>query len=267
MSRSPVPLLTDFRDWLSSDSSAIAATLERDLDAPIAPCAPWVAADLLAHIGIAQRNVERTVRDRSSVQPPGLPSVPAREALVDWFRVGAARLSATLATADPAAAMWTMWPPGDDRAVYFWHRHIARETAVHRWDAESAFGVARPIPRALAYVSVEELLTGWLPWAAAIGRQACGPWAGETFELVEEGGDGRWTLQFLAPRRVAASIGKGFPNGAPVDVIVRGTASALLLFALNRIRAGTEGTLAIEGDAGLTDRWRQEVRFGRVAGT
>ena len=62
---------------------------------------------------------------------------------------------------DPDFPAWN-WAPQPKRAS-FWHRRMAHEISMHRWDAESAAGRATPIETKLAADGVNEILDTWLP--------------------------------------------------------------------------------------------------------
>src|SRR5262249_31468273 len=70
-------------------------------------------------------------------------------------------LLATLDAVDSELPAWN-WAPQAKKAV-FWHRRVAHETAVHRWDAQMATGLAEPIEEKLASDGVTEVLDTWLP--------------------------------------------------------------------------------------------------------
>ncbi|HZM84033.1 MAG TPA: hypothetical protein VFC19_50590, partial [Candidatus Limnocylindrales bacterium] len=54
------------------------------------------------------------------------------------------------------------WAP-QAKVAAFWHRRMAHETAVHRWDIQMATGMAEPIDAKLALDGVSEVLDTWLP--------------------------------------------------------------------------------------------------------
>src|SRR5204863_6014950 len=68
---------------------------------------------------------------------------------------------------DPEMPAWN-WAP-QAKKVAFWHRRMAHETAVHRWDAQMATGLAEPIEAKLAADGVSEIIDTWLP----AGRGKC----------------------------------------------------------------------------------------------
>ncbi|MEU8237178.1 hypothetical protein AB0C07_02915 [Actinoplanes missouriensis] len=67
----------------------------------------------------------------------------------------------TLEALDPDFPAWN-WAPQPKRAS-FWHRRIAHEISLRRWDAEQAAGRATPIETKLAADGVGEVLDTWLP--------------------------------------------------------------------------------------------------------
>jgi uncharacterized protein (TIGR03083 family) len=67
----------------------------------------------------------------------------------------------TLEALDADFPAWN-WAPQAKRAG-FWHRRIAHEISVHRWDAEAAAGRATAIESKLAADGVSEVLDTWLP--------------------------------------------------------------------------------------------------------
>jgi uncharacterized protein (TIGR03083 family) len=72
-----------------------------------------------------------------------------------------AELLRVLERIEPDLPAWN-WAPQAKKAV-FWHRRMAHETAVHRWDAQVASGPAEPVEAKLAADGVTEVLDSWLP--------------------------------------------------------------------------------------------------------
>ena len=62
---------------------------------------------------------------------------------------------------DPGAPAWN-WAP-QAKTASFWHRRMAHEISMHRWDAEAAAGRPMPIETKLAADGVSEVLDTWLP--------------------------------------------------------------------------------------------------------
>ena len=119
-----------------------------------------LAHDLTDLLGWVRATVTRGVTDRpDAVRPPE--SRPEWSAALDQLRRELTGVIETLEALDPDFPAWN-WAPQPKRAV-FWHRRIAHEISVLRWDAESAAGRATPIETKLATDGVSEVLDTWLP--------------------------------------------------------------------------------------------------------
>ena len=210
-----------------------------DLAAAVPGCPGWTVADLDSHVLGVYRH--KSVALRTGTAPP------PREG-GDWGVVaeGAdvrAELSAayadlrSLLAADPGTATWAWWP--GEQTGGFWQRRMAQETAVHRWDAESAVhgpDDAAPVAEDLALDGVDEIL-GWLRWpwdevqADASGQRVLVS-AGEVSWLV--------TLNATSVDVVAGSA------DSDADALLAGEPSGLLLHLWGR--PGEHG-IAELGDA------------------
>jgi uncharacterized protein (TIGR03083 family) len=155
--------------WLAglrAEGAALRAAVGQDgaLRQPVPTCPEWTVADLVRHVGSTYWYV-RTMVGRGATQRPEKRSadapVPDEAELVGWWDEQHAQLLTTLDTADPALPVWN-WAPQPKRAV-FWHRRMAHETAIHRWDAQLATGLTDPIEPKLAADGVTEVLDTWLP--------------------------------------------------------------------------------------------------------
>ncbi|WP_328462777.1 maleylpyruvate isomerase family mycothiol-dependent enzyme [Actinoplanes sp. NBC_00393] len=121
-------------------------------------------ADLAHHLTDLLRWVRATVARGVTDRPP-VPeepqSRPEWSESLDQLRRELTGTIETLEALDPDFPAWN-WAPQPKRAV-FWHRRVAHEISVHRWDAESAAGRATPIETKLAADGVGEVLDTWLP--------------------------------------------------------------------------------------------------------
>jgi uncharacterized protein (TIGR03083 family) len=154
--------------WLAAlraDGPALRdAVEEAGPGAPVPACPEWTTADLVEHL----TSVLRWVREnapRGVITKPGDRTVPQPrpewpEAL-EALRRELTGMTETLDALDPEFPAWT-WPAQAKKAG-FWHRRMAHEVSVHRWDAESAAGRATPIETKLAADGVNEVLDTWLP--------------------------------------------------------------------------------------------------------
>ena len=153
--------------WLAAlraDSPALQAALARSgPDTPVPSCPDWTAADLVEHLSAVLRgvrdNVARGVTTRPEPQPQ--PPRPAWDAALDGLRRELTGTIETLEALDADLPAWNWAPQG--KTAGFWHRRMAHEISVHRWDAEAATGRPTPIETKLAADGVSEVLDTWLP--------------------------------------------------------------------------------------------------------
>jgi uncharacterized protein (TIGR03083 family) len=214
----------DYADALRRDGDALAAAADGNLELPVPSCPGWDVAGLVWHTGevhhfwgqVASRRLQRHDDAEPTARPPD-------EALVEWFRDGVKRLGDVLRNADPTAAVWT-WAPQKD--IAFIQRRMAQETAVHRWDAQSATGETEPIDALLAVDGVDEFMDLWMP-------QDGEPFIGEraSIHLHSTDAHGEWVVTVEGGR---ASVRRGHEKA---DVAVRAPASDLLLLLWRRLAA------------------------------
>jgi uncharacterized protein (TIGR03083 family) len=217
------------------------------VDAPVASCPDWQVADLLGHVGRLHRWVAAIVESGgegpsdhwSDAEPP-----PADER-IDWFDGGVDVVADALSRAGPATPAWS-WTT--DSTAGFWARRQANETAVHRWDAQTAVGATDPIDHALAVDGIDEFF-GLIPfWKGRSNLHG----TGESMHLHATDGEGEWLVRIGADGVVVTN------EHAKGDVALRAPASDLLLFLYGRV-----GPTAGEafGDTSLLERWQQLVQW------
>ncbi len=237
----------DFLDVITREANAL-ATAARSVgpDAAVPATPEWTMAKLVKHTGTTHRWVMAVAATREFANPGDLDlGLPDDEGgYPDWIEAGAATLVTTLAAMDPDSAMWS-WGP--DQHVRFWSRRMAHETAIHRWDAQSATGASGSIEFGLAVDGIDERLENL---TASLGFGPLGPQAlqghGETIHLHATDGDGEWLLQFGAE---GITVSREHAKG---DVAVRGPASDLLLYLVGR--RGHEGFEIFGDESVLTAR-------------
>jgi uncharacterized protein (TIGR03083 family) len=223
---------------LRRDGAALAAAAETDLRAAVPACPGWDVAELVWHMGGVHHFWGAIARDAlSSPDAVRAPDRPQLTELVDWYRAGVERLAATLESADPSTPVWT-WAPRKD--VGFIQRRMAHETAVHRWDAESAVGVPGPIDAALAVDGIDEFLDVFLPFEGDLGA------SGESVHLHCTDAPGEWLVEIADGKLdVSRTHGKG-------DVAARGGASDLLLLLWRRVPMSR---VDVHGDRAALERF------------
>ena len=231
--------------------------------APAVPSCPgWVVTDLVLHLGVVHRLVSRVIGERMQQPPEGgdlpwlglaeewrgwLPPArapqrsPVPAGLLDWFHAGAADLQERFRATAPGEQVWT-WSA--DHTVGFWQRMQAIEAAVHRWDAENAVGVGRPLDAALAADAIGQTFEVMAPMRRTVGKAP--PGHGERFLFQRTDGPGRWAVRFDGD-----AVLLGTPDGH-YDIQISGTASDLALFLWQR---AVTGKLDIQGDMSLVSRY------------
>jgi uncharacterized protein (TIGR03083 family) len=240
-----------YLDQLARNSERLAdVAAHAGTDAAVPSCPGWTVAQLLDHC-LSGDEWARTICEQGRagsterVLPADTDPALQGDALVQAFRDGARALVAELAAIDPDTPVWTF--SSTNRTASFWQRRRANETAVHRYDAETAAGTPTPVDAALAVDGIDEFLTVFLPRLAG-NFDAVGD---ATIHLHCTDVDGEW----LVARRdgemtVTAEHAKG-------DVAARGGASELMLFLWGRVPADA---LEVFGDADLLGRFRQAIR-------
>ncbi len=223
---------------LDADVAALLAAAT-DLSADVPGCPGWTVRDLLSHVlGV--------FRHKSAAMDAG--ASPSLES-GDWGDLAEGEDPRPLLEAayadlrtrldvDPATPTWTWWPA--EQTVGFWQRRMAQETAVHRWDAESAVhgpDGAGAVPDDLALDGIDELV-GWLAW----------PWddvpqpAAAGQRVLVSTADAGWIVT-LHPTRVEVAAAGESPDA---DALLAGDPSGLLLHLWGR--PGEHGIAAV-GDA------------------
>jgi uncharacterized protein (TIGR03083 family) len=172
----------------------------------------------------------------------GFPRDSRPDGIVAFARRAGDELDAALVDLEPEEAVWTFVPPHQTGSFVF--RRLAMETTIHRWDAEEAHGIARPIDGALARDGIDEMLMMFRqdPAYADAGDHR----HGQTILLREEPGPGRWLVSFNRSGITTS------PHDGPADATVAGSASDLWLYIMGR-RSPEE--LHVEGDKDLAASW------------
>lgn len=244
-----------------TEADAFIVAVERGLDARVPPCPAWTVGQLGVHLGsvyslvsavtraqaVEREDVKRVLDEvnRVRAEREADPEFARSPKLVDWIRSAADAVEVALRDADPAQSVWTLGLP--HQTAGFWHRRMAQETAVHRWDAESAHGAARPIDRALAVDGIDETMTALLPRRR---RQSQVKGEGETYLVRATDTGDVWRVRFDGD---AIELGR---NAAPADLTMSGAASDVLLVLWQRL---PPGAIQVDGDPAKLDRYFELV--------
>ncbi|MGC9670138.1 maleylpyruvate isomerase family mycothiol-dependent enzyme [Planosporangium sp. 12N6] len=150
---------------LRAESTAFRAAVGQDgaLALPVPSCPDWTVEDLVRHLAGVYRTVTAHVSRGVTTRPEACDHTdgPTGVDLLTWWDEQYTTLLKTLDWIDPALPAWN-WAPQPKRAE-FWHRRMAHETAVHRWDAQMAVGLSEPVEAKLAADGITEVLDTWLP--------------------------------------------------------------------------------------------------------
>ncbi|MFE9774395.1 maleylpyruvate isomerase family mycothiol-dependent enzyme [Streptomyces sp. NPDC005931] len=234
-----------FLDVLDKEGRSLAAAAEEaGVDAAVPTCPGWRTRDLLLHTGVVHRWAAGFVADRHTApRPMGKPPELDDAAVVAWYRDSHRRLVDTLHAAAPDVQCFTFLP-GASSPLAFWARRQAHETAVHRFDAESARGgVPGPIATDFAVDGIDELLRGF----HARGRSRVRTGTPRVLRVRTADTDAVWTVRLSAEPPVTTPGASG-----EAECELSGPADRLYLALWNRAPVPT-----VTGDPALAALWRE----------
>jgi uncharacterized protein (TIGR03083 family) len=230
----------DFLAALARESAAFrVAAVSAGFGAPVPSCPGWTVADLVWHLAEVHQFWGFIVMTRAADPSAYVePERCADDELLAVFDTNLAALTAVLSTTPADTTVWT-W--AKDHSVGFVQRRMAHETAVHRWDAESAAGTGHRIEATLASDGIDEFLEHVFASRVAIPEAVGG-------SVHIHCGDvpGEWTVR---PTTDGFEVTREHAKG---DCALRGDASDLLL-ALWR-RTGLD-SIDVVGDQAVAQRF------------
>ncbi|KUN39796.1 hypothetical protein AQJ30_09040 [Streptomyces longwoodensis] len=233
--------LRSFRSEAARFSASVDPTR---LDAAVPSCPGWTVYDLIAHVaGVYRWHRQHLQRRTASTPRHERPQVPAHMPVLTWWQREFTAMEQELDAVSPTEPAWN-WA-GRPPVALFWHRRMAHETALHRWDAENALGVRHSVDSTLWTDGVTEVLDTFLPG----GRNAgiAGPTGTVALTATDTGAHWRIAVResgvLLAPRADVPGAGP-----AP-DCTAEGTTEDLLLVLWGRATAADR--LRVQGDATL----------------
>jgi uncharacterized protein (TIGR03083 family) len=217
----------------------VAAAAAAGLDAPVPSCPGWTVRDLLEHV--ASEPYAR-IAARRTTEPPDFSwfnaAAPTGDPLENARAFGY-ELADVLSGQPEGTPAWTFVGTG---VSGFWARRGAHEIVIHRCDAELANGALGSIDPDLAADGVGEFCE------LQLGRVAASMTGDdETAHIHGTDREVEWLLT-LGPEGLTAKR-----THADGDVVVRGTAGALMLLLWNRISTESP-TITVDGDGALLDR-------------
>lgn len=230
-------------------AALVEAVRAAGLEAAIPTCPGWTIADLVAHLLRIYRGVQELVATESW---DGLRQQPPDDPTIDELDEAIARLVDTLAETPPDKPVpnWAR----ENEFARFWRRRMAQETAVHRWDAQTAApGEPAAIEAELAVDGIDELLDMFLPRVVRGLPPEQADLGGSLHVHATDSEHGEWMVRLAAGELL---VGHAHDKG---DAAVRGTASDLLLLLWNRPLP--EGRVEVFGDSAVLERWRERIRI------
>lgn len=233
-----------------------AAASRAEMDAPIPWCPGWDTRALLRHLSeihlwaashVARRAVREGVSELADLEAawPDLANFwPDDEALIDYYLATNANLVTELESAPSDLAMWTFLPAPTPRQM--WARRQAHETAIHRFDAESATMSVSGFDPAFASDGIDEILTAMAPRNDGLPLESRVTMAIRPTDVPE-----RWRVA-LGPEGIETVRADG-----PGDLVLTGLASDIYLAVWNR---GDDTAIGLTGDHSVLDTWRAHHR-------
>ncbi|MCH0562376.1 maleylpyruvate isomerase family mycothiol-dependent enzyme [Streptomyces sp. MUM 2J] len=253
----------EFLEILDREGRSLADAAEAaGTDAKVPTCPGWQVRDLLRHTGAVHHWAASYVAEQHPSPRPieDGPELDGAEMLA-WYRDSHRHLMSTLAAAPRDITAWTFFPapPHFPSPLAFWTRRQAHETAVHRYDAETArdsapgggepaAGFTTALPVEFAVDGIDELLHGF--HARPMSRvRTTGP---RLLRVRATDSDAVWTLHLSTEPPVVT------PGDAePADTELAGPAGQLYLALWNRIPVPQ-----VTGDAALAELWREASAIG-----
>lgn len=223
------------------------ALMKGDAGAQVPTCPDWTLRDLAKHVGGVVGFWSHVLAEGMGRPKPEFPDEPG-PAPTMWFTTIASALVGELKVATPDTQVWT-WNPNDQTAG-FAARRMAHETAVHRYDAQSAVGAPQGFDPALAADGIEEIFTMVAIWPES------GRGEGQTLHLhgTDDGVEGNEWLIAMNPDGL--DISREHAKG---DLALRGAVSDLELVLYDRPPLGPVERI---GDESVLDTWYRVFKFG-----
>ena len=227
---------------LRSDADLMSSVVRTaDLGSPVAACPGWDLRQLVEHTGSVHRWATHAIIHGG--QPPkDADFSPAHDDnLAVWIVDGATALIDALDAAGPEADTWHPFPL--EQKVWVWGRRQALETAMHRWDAQTAAGLEATLDPELSSTGIGEYLEMGLPRVLA---RAGVPPPSASLHVHCTDVDGEWLVwSDNGTYRMLPVHDKG-------DAALRGPAADIWLVLMGRL---DRSEVDIVGDPAAADAW------------
>ena len=251
------PSLPGYIEAVESEGRRFARAAETSgLDVVIPACPDWVMRDLVRHLGEihlwAAANIVAPkphwlhvgqLADLEQYWPELAVAWPSDAELISWYRATLANLVQVFETAPVDVQAFTFLPAPSP--LIMWARRQASEIAIHRFDAESAQGVATRFDPLFAGDMLDELISGFAPhYTSDVADN-------RVLQVIAADIRERWWVT-MGSEGVTTSR-----TGDCADLTVTGTAAELYLLLWNRTSGST---VHLDGDARLMESWRSACR-------
>ena len=233
---------SQFSAALRSDADLISSVVRTaDLTLPVASCPGWDLRQLVEHTGWVHRWATDAIVNNMQPSRDAEFGPAPDENLAVWIVDGATELINTLDAKDPDSDTWHPFPL--DQKVWVWARRQALETAMHRWDAQSAAGLPASLDATLSSNGIHEYLEMGLP---RVLERAKTPPPSASLHVHCTDVDGEWLVwSDNGTYRMLPVHDKG-------DAALRGSADDLWLALMGRL---DRSEIDIVGDADAADAW------------
>lgn len=236
------------------------AAQEAGLDAVVPACPGWRVRDLVRHQAYVHRWALRHILWRPTkiidddTEAAILGGGPPDDALIAAYRKGHAALVRALRKADPDMRCATFMDTAPT-PLGFWARRQAHETAIHRFDAQSARPGGAPSPASafeagFAADGIDELVMGFAArreYRPEVERE-------QSLSVCPRDTPGRWRL------RIGGSGARVSRDGHEAGCRLTGPAAGLYAYLWNRCDLAA-ATVTATGDPAVLDVWRSGVRI------
>jgi uncharacterized protein (TIGR03083 family) len=230
---------------LRENAAALAdAARKAGLGAAVPSCPDWDVEKLVRHTGRVFTSCAAVVRERGQVDFSGLPDMPKGDGCIEAYEERAAALVDALDGLPLDVPIWN-WFGIDPPIPGFYHRRMAQEIAIHRYDGQLAAGTAAPLDTALAVDGIDEFMTLMMETDRGVEL-------GGSLHVHATDGDSEWVVRAVDGQLVAT------PGHEKADVALRGTASDLDLFLWNRLPVSA---LDVVGEAAVASKWAEAVKI------
>jgi uncharacterized protein (TIGR03083 family) len=227
-----------------------AAVGAASLTEPVPSCPDWTVRDLVGHLGAVYRwQRAHLIRGVISKPEDPAPKVPAADEgdLLAWWDEAFDQMVGSLRDIDPGMPAWN-WSVQPPKAI-FWHRRMAHETAIHRWDAQVSVGLPEPVETALAVDGIDEVLDSFLP----AGRRKGPTHHRGVARLHASDAEAHWAVRIRSNGVSLLDTDSWFDSEPDAQAAAIGTASDLVLALWGRVPLTV---LTLQGDPELVNALR-----------